>query len=123
MDLKAEDAEEFLKEQLNNNRRDKPLHAKLRKEILSPGDAQRLKQEKVARAAKFFAYGFGPVSGSNIVIEEIGEIDEDDEEYGEYQEDRLEGEREEADIWNWGPLSGETAFDEYGRARKSKAKN
>lgn len=124
VDLKAEDAEEFLKAQLdNNNRRDKPTHAKLCKEVLSPGDAQRLKQEKIARAAKFFAHGFGPVSGRNIVIEEIGEIDEDDEEYGEYQENRLEGEKEETDIWNWGPLSGETAFDEYVRARKSKRKN
>lgn len=123
VDLKAEDAEEFLKNQLNNSQSDKPTHAKLRKEVLSPGDAQRLKQEKIARAAKFFAYGFGPVSGSNIVIEDIGEVDEDDEEYGDYQENRLEGEKEEADIWSWGPLSGETAFDEYARARKSKAKN
>ena len=84
LDLKAEDAEEFVKAQLNNkNRRDKPTHPRLSKEVLSPGEAQPLKQEKIARAARFFAYGFGPVSGSNIVIEEVGEIDED-EEYGEY---------------------------------------
>lgn len=123
LDLKAVDAEEFLKNQLNNNRKDKPTHAKLHSEVLSPGDTQRLKQERIARAAKFFAYGFGPVSGSNIVIEDIAEIDDDDEEYGDYQENRLEGEMEEADIWSWAPLSGETAFDEYARARKSKAKN
>lgn len=104
MDLKAGDGEEFLTHQLNNNRRDKPAHAKLHNEVLFPGDAQRLKQEKIARAAKFFAYGFGPVAGSHIVIEDMGEIDEDDEEYGEYQKDRLAGKREEADIWNWGPL-------------------
>jgi hypothetical protein len=39
-------------------------------------------------AKKHFPFGFGPAQGDRFVVEEIGEVDEDDEEWGEYQEDR-----------------------------------
>ncbi|XP_065906292.1 uncharacterized protein [Dysidea avara] len=42
------------------------------------------KQEKLlARANKFLPYGFGP--GSRTIIEDVGDIDDDEEDYGEYQ--------------------------------------
>ncbi|KAI9717086.1 MAG: hypothetical protein M1812_005021 [Candelaria pacifica] len=126
LDWGNRNAEEFLKRELKmaqTDRRANSAHPKLSLDILSPGDKQRLKQEKIAKASKFFAYGFGPISGRNIVIEEIGEVDEDEEDYGEYQEDRLEGEQECANIWEWGKAYGETSFDVYAKARKSKAKN
>ncbi|KAJ7586093.1 hypothetical protein C8J56DRAFT_891934 [Mycena floridula] len=67
-------------------------------EVLSPGDMQRQKQERLAQAQKYFAYGFGPVSGRKIVIQEIGKI-EDDEEYGQYQANRVD-EAKSVDIWS-----------------------
>ncbi|KAJ7583193.1 hypothetical protein C8J56DRAFT_893928 [Mycena floridula] len=98
----------------------KKKHPKLSKEALSPGDVQRQKQERLAQAKKYFAYGFGPISGRNIVIEEIGEIDDDEEDYGEYQADRVESlNQEKVDIWR-GPLEGETWVDEYADVRKAK---
>ncbi|KAJ3847131.1 hypothetical protein EV368DRAFT_69349 [Lentinula lateritia] len=48
------------------------------------------KENRLAHARKFFAYGSGPVSGSNIVIEDIADIEDDEEDYGEYQADRLD---------------------------------
>ena len=65
----------------------------------------------MSRASKFFAYGFGPVSGNKIVIEEIGEIDDDEEEYGDYQENRLKGELATTNIWNG--LSSNVVQDPY----------
>ncbi|KAE9407889.1 hypothetical protein BT96DRAFT_914259 [Gymnopus androsaceus JB14] len=81
-----------------------------------PGDVQRLKAERLAQARKFFAYGFGPVSGSKIVIEDIADIDDDEEDYGEYQTDRLD-DVQKVDIWN--RLDGETLRDEYNSERKA----
>ena len=45
-------------------------------------------------ARKHFPFGYGPAQGANFVVEEIGEVDEDDEEWGEYQLDRNQYERE-----------------------------
>jgi hypothetical protein len=56
---------------------------------LAPGDLQREKEERIARGKKFFAYGFGPVSGRNLVIEEVAEVDDDEEDYGDYQTNRI----------------------------------
>ncbi|THU89697.1 hypothetical protein K435DRAFT_781494 [Dendrothele bispora CBS 962.96] len=80
---------------------------------------QSLKQERLAQARKFFAYGFGPVSGKNIVIEDIADIDDDEEDYGEYQVDRLD-DVQKVDIWGANRLEGETEKDEYSSQRKAK---
>jgi hypothetical protein len=39
-------------------------------------------------AKKHFPLGFGPAVGDKFVVEEIGEVDDDEEEWGEYQLDR-----------------------------------
>ncbi len=69
---------------------------------LAPGDKQRIKEALIAKASKYFSYGYGPVAGSKIIIEEVGEVDEDEEEYGEYQEERVDGVEGKHDIWTWG---------------------
>ncbi|KAG8983338.1 hypothetical protein FRB90_006116 [Tulasnella sp. 427] len=43
-----------------------------------------------AQARKHFPYGFGPASGTKFVVEEIAPVDDDEEEWGDYQEDRFE---------------------------------
>lgn len=45
-------------------------------------------------ARKHFPFGYGPAQGTKFVVEEIGEVDEDDEEWGEYQLDRNQYERD-----------------------------
>ncbi|KAJ4489940.1 hypothetical protein J3R30DRAFT_3278078 [Lentinula aciculospora] len=87
-------------------------------DISSPGDKQRLKENRLAQARKFFAYGFGPVSGSDIVVEDIADIEDDEEDYGEYQTDRLDN-VEKVDIWSY-TLAGETEKDEYSSQRKAR---
>jgi hypothetical protein len=47
---------------------------------------QRKIMTKLAR--KHFPFGFGPAQGDKFIVEEIGEVDEDEEEWGEYQQDR-----------------------------------
>jgi hypothetical protein len=39
-------------------------------------------------ATKHFPLGFGPAVGNKFVVEEIAPVDDDDEEWGEYQMDR-----------------------------------
>jgi hypothetical protein len=89
-------------------------------ESFMPGDKQRKKQELIAKGQKFFAYGFGPVDGKKLVIEDVAEIDDDEEDYGEYQAARMDTETQNANIWGWGTLEGETHYDEYAPARKSR---
>ncbi|KAF1999036.1 ADP-ribosylation [Amniculicola lignicola CBS 123094] len=88
--------------------------------FISTGDLQRQKQERLAKGRKFFAYGFGPITGDRIVIEEVADYDDDEEDYGDYQAQRVGGETAKTNIWDWGNLEGETAVDEYTIARKSK---
>lgn len=64
-------------------------HPKLQKQVLAPGDKQRQKEALIAKAAKYFPYGYGPATGTRFVVEEVGEVDEDEENYGDYQKDRL----------------------------------
>ena len=40
---------------------------------------------------KWFPNGYGSAKGTSFVIEEIGEVDEDEENYGEYQQETLTG--------------------------------
>ena len=108
---------------LNTARNAKPKHPRLCNEKLAPGDKKCLQQERKARASKFFAYGFGPVSGKNIVIEEIGEVDDDEEDYGEYQGRRVDGGQMKTDIWNWNEIEAEMPYqNEFAEARSSKGK-
>lgn len=75
------------------------------------------------RASKYLGYGFGPKEGSAFVVEEIGEVDDDEEDYGEYQRDRTDAaeggldfwdcDLEEEDTWEYG------RFNEYAEARKA----
>jgi hypothetical protein len=73
-----------------------------------PGDVQREKEATYARATKYFPYGFGPATGKKFVVLEVGEVDEDEEEYGDYQKYRVEGVgtgdsggETNMDYWSW----------------------
>lgn len=39
----------------------------------------------MAKPLKYFPYGYGAATGTSFVIEGVGEVDDDEEEYGEYQ--------------------------------------
>jgi hypothetical protein len=78
------------------------------------------KEALKAAASKWFPYGYGPATGTNFVIEEIGDVSDDEEEYGEYQglrgaqEDDLESfhTRSEDEKTSW--------FDEFQTVRTTK---
>jgi len=55
-------------------------------------------------ARKHFPFGYGPAHDAKFVVEEIGEVDEDDEEWGDYQIDRNQYEREGEGI-KYGPCT------------------
>ena len=55
-------------------------------------------------ARKHFPFGYGPAQDAKFVVEEIGEVDEDDEEWGDYQIDRNQYEREGEGI-RYGPCT------------------
>ncbi|KAI2607296.1 ADP-ribosylation [Hypoxylon fragiforme] len=99
-------------------------HHRLVEEVRWPGDVQREKAASLARAAKYFPYGYGPATGGRFVVEEIGEVDEDDEEYGDYQALRGEEIKDKSnlDFWSWVKVAeemdaagadGELPPDEY----------
>ena len=69
---------------------------------LAPGDRQRAKQALVAKAKKYFPYGYGAAQGTNFQVLEVGEVSDDEEEYGEYQRDRKDtlNNEESFDIWS-----------------------
>ncbi|KAI1078925.1 ADP-ribosylation [Whalleya microplaca] len=73
------------------------------KSISWPGEKKRAKAAIFASASKWFPYGYGPASGTKFVVEEVGEVDEDEEEYGDYQ--ALRGEeihdKSKLDFWSW----------------------
>lgn len=85
----------------------------------SPGAKQAKKEALQAAAAKWFPYGFGPATGTNFVIEEIGETSDDEEEYGEFQEERVELENPYA---QYNPFADEKKswLDEFQTARTTK---
>ncbi|KAI6091326.1 ADP-ribosylation [Hypoxylon rubiginosum] len=102
-------------------------HPRLVENVRFPGEVQRQKAAALARAAKYFPYGFGPATGGRFVVEEIGEVDEDEEEYGEYQTLRGEEIKDKTnlDFWSWVKVgeemdaaagSGEN-LDEYSKER------
>ncbi|KAI1270363.1 ADP-ribosylation [Xylariaceae sp. FL1019] len=77
-------------------------HPKLLTHVRWPADVQREKELALARARKYFPYGFGPATGNRFVIEEIGEVDDDEEVYGDYQDLRVDGKNEkDLGFWSW----------------------
>jgi len=92
----------------SSDRRRRAVADKLAPQVSCPGDVQRAKEAVFARAAKWFPYGFGPASGTRFIVEEVGEVSEDEEEYGEYQALRVDerddingGNAAETNFWAW----------------------
>ncbi|KAK5126771.1 hypothetical protein LTR85_009705 [Meristemomyces frigidus] len=85
-------------------------------EDTSPAALLAKKRALKAAASKWFPYGFGPATGTSFVIEEIGEVSDDEEEYGEFQSARKEDGRE---IYSADQEKGGSWFDEYQTVRKS----
>jgi hypothetical protein len=100
------------------------LHPKLNKTVMAPGDRERAKAAVRAKAAKYFPYGYGPASGGRFVVEEVGEIDDDEEEYGDYQamrgQELAEEENKEKSFWEWDDEipEGDKARDQYWQQRR-----
>ena len=82
-----------------------------------PGDIQRRKEAIKAAASKWFPYGFGPAQGANFVIEEIAEVSDDEEIYGDFQRERIEQEHE---IQEHIIEAGRSWFDEFQTVRRTK---
>ncbi|KAK4693426.1 hypothetical protein P7C71_g3979, partial [Lecanoromycetidae sp. Uapishka_2] len=66
--------------------------------VEGPGDVERQKQALLAKAQKQLGYGFGPASGSKFVVLDVADVSEDEEDYGNYQKERVNG-AEKVDIW------------------------
>lgn len=71
---------------------------------VAPGDKQRKKAALIAKGQKFFSYGYGPISGKQLIIEDVAEVDEGEEDYGEYQAVRADAEPSNTSVWDedWG---------------------
>jgi len=94
------------------------LHKKNWENTVGPGEIQRFREERMERASKYLGYGFGPKEGSTFVVEEIGEVDDDEEDYGQYRKDRTDAAEggpdfRNRDLWESG------RFNEYAEARKA----
>ena len=83
-----------------------------------PGDIQRKKQALKAAAQKWFPFGYGSAQGTSFVIEDVAEISDDEETYGEFQYQRIE---QEAEIRERVLEEGESWFDQYQLARNTTA--
>lgn len=108
------------------NRQKAHAQKKLNPQTLAPGDIQRFKEAQMSKAAKWFPYGYGPAKGTSFIIEEIGDVDEDEEEYGMYQIDRVDKVEDNSNggenFWVWGnlPEDGDNRTDEYYHSRRAK---
>lgn len=102
-----------------------PTPKKLNPQRLSPGDRQRAQEELKGKAAKWFPYGYGPATGTSFVMEEVGGVDEDDEEYGDYQQERVQQMDDKpqggncAWVWDNIPENGDQSKDEYYDSRRA----
>ncbi|KAE9379821.1 hypothetical protein N431DRAFT_394184 [Stipitochalara longipes BDJ] len=99
----------------------KKTHPKRFNDHLFPGEIEALKQAKKAAASKWFPYGYGPATGTSFVIEEIGAVSDDEENYGEYQGQRQEV-SDEVRAWEEETAKAGSWFDEYQNARKEEAR-
>ncbi|CAM1510118.1 Fc.00g004530.m01.CDS01 [Cosmosporella sp. VM-42] len=94
LDLGSAEAKKALDEAQRNpvqfywNRPAKQKQGYTEKQKLAPGDLKRDREAKKAAAMKWFPYGFGPATGTRFVIEEVGDISDDEEEYGDWQADK-----------------------------------
>jgi hypothetical protein len=119
LDMGVEEAQRRLKEIPRNPNN---FVAKPRKEQkfiehgLWPAEREAIKQAKKAAAAKWFPYGYGPAKGTSFVIEEIGETSDDEENYGEYQGERVEVDKADED-WQECLTQSSSWFDEYQKSR------
>ncbi len=68
--------------------RERRLHPKLADVALAPGDRKRAVEARKAAAMKWFPYGYGTAQGTQFVVEAVGEVSDDEEDYGEWQEDK-----------------------------------
>ena len=84
-----------------------------------------MKKALQSKAAKWFPYGYGPATGTAFMVEEVGEVDEDDEDFGVYQHDRIDevegGVDGGGDVWKWDniPDDGDRKLDEYYDSRRA----
>ncbi|KAK6339197.1 hypothetical protein TWF718_008619 [Orbilia javanica] len=93
---------------------------------LFPADIVRKKQALMARALKWFPYGYGPATGTRFVVEAVADVSDDEEEYGEYQKDKVEGVDGGGNagkyFWEMPEVEGEDSrFDEFFEERRAKA--
>ncbi|TVY53379.1 hypothetical protein LCER1_G005469 [Lachnellula cervina] len=118
LDLGAEEAKKLLAEASIDPNKWKPskIDTRLETQQLFPAEIEALKLAKKAAASKWFPYGFGPAKGTTFVIEEIGEYSDDEEDYGEYQEQRQEVGFEIQES-HARAREGESWLDEYQRSR------
>lgn len=119
LDLGVEEAVRRLKE-IPRNPNNFVAKAKKTQKLLDqelwPAEREATKQAKKAAAAKWFPYGFGPAKGTSFVIEEIGETSDDEENYGDYQGERVEIDGGD-DSWQEPAPAGSSWFDEYQKSR------
>jgi hypothetical protein len=120
-DFGVEAAREWLKSTPEDPNEYEKTHPKLAKQDLFPGELADLKQAKKAAALKWFPYGFGPATGTSFVIEEIGAVSDDEENYGEYQGQRQEI-GDEVRAWETERTKAGSWFDEYQNSRREEAK-
>jgi len=119
LDLGLEEAQRQLKEIPRNPNKFTLTSKKLSKALdqeLWPAEKDAIKQAKKAAAAKWFPYGFGPAKGTSFVIEEIAETSDDEENYGDYQGERVEIDNKEGG-WQEPLLQGSSWFDESQKSR------
>lgn len=85
-----------------------------------PGAVKSRREARKAAALKWFPYGYGPATGTQFVIEEVGEVSDDEEDYGEYQALRQEQGQKVQESKNRKPAKvGGSWFDEYQTVRNS----
>ena len=86
----------------------------------SPGDVQRKKQALKAAATKWFPYGYGSSAGTSFVIEDMADNSDDEEEFGDFQYQRIVQDNEMRQEREARLANGGSWFDEYQTVRKSR---
>ncbi|KAF3904275.1 hypothetical protein AA313_de0206875 [Arthrobotrys entomopaga] len=90
--------------------------------LVFPADLVARKQALMSRALKWFPYGYGPATGTRFVVEAVADDSDDEEEYGEYQEDRADADKGSGYFWEMPAVEGEDErFDEFFMERRVKA--
>lgn len=76
------------------------LHPNFYQHLEAPGGLQRKKGVPTLIASKYFPYGHGSAIGISLWLKDMGESYEDEEEFGEYQKDRIDEESGQTAIWD-----------------------